>query len=144
MSTIQLEIITPEKIAYNEPVDMVIAPSASGIIGILPHHVPLFSRLIEGELVVKKGKDESYYAIGGGFIQVTPEKITILVTSAYNSEEINEQEVLAAKKRAEQALATKIEGDELMAAQAAFRRSAISLKVLNRRRGSRSHSPSVS
>ncbi|MBI2616973.1 ATP synthase F1 subunit epsilon [Candidatus Gottesmanbacteria bacterium] len=143
MTEFLLEIITPSQVAYSDQVSMVTAPSASGIIGILAHHMPLFSRLIEGELIIKKGKEETYFAIGGGFVQVTNQKVTILVTSAYNSDEMNEQEVLTAKKRAEEALKEKTEEKDYLEAQAAFRRSVIALKVLHRRR-TQKHLPSVS
>ena len=134
MSSFFLEIITPERVAFSDKVEMVVAPSAMGNIGILAHHVPLFSRLLEGELKISKGKEEMFLAIGGGFLEITPLKTTILVTSAYHAEEINEKEVMKAKKRAEEALAEKPSGDALIDAQALFRRSMIALKVLKRRK----------
>ncbi|MCL4339194.1 ATP synthase F1 subunit epsilon [Patescibacteria group bacterium] len=134
MNTFPLEIITPERIAFTDEVEMVVTPTATGIVGILHGHVPFFSRLTEGEVkIVKKGED-IYLAIGGGFIEVTPQKTTILVTSAYHAEEINEKEVLEAKERAEAALKSKPSGTALLEAQALFRRSVIALKVLRRRR----------
>jgi F-type H+-transporting ATPase subunit epsilon len=134
MSTFLLEIITPERIAFSDKVEMVTAPSASGTIGILPHHVPLFTRLIEGEIKISKNMEELFLAIGSGFLEVTPEKVVILVTSAYHADEINEQEMLKAQKRAEEAMSAKPQGVELAAAQALFKRSMIALKVLGRRK----------
>lgn len=139
MSTFLLEIITPERIAYTDTIDMVVAPTSSGIVGILAHHVPLFTRLVEGELKISKGKDETFLAIGGGFMEVTPKKTTILVTDAVHADEINEQEVLAAKKRAEEALKEKPQGQELENAKAMFHRSTLALKVLHRRKRSQVH-----
>ena len=135
MFTFQLEIITPERIAFSDQVEMVVAPSASGIIGVLPHHEPLFTRLIEGEIKINKNGEEFYLAIGSGYMEVSGEKVVILVTSAYHADEINEQEVLAAKKRAEEALVSKPSGSALFEAQALFRRSMIALKVLHKRKG---------
>ena len=132
MHTFPLEIITPERIVFNDQVEMVTASSASGVIGILPHHTPLFSRLVEGEMKIIKSKEDLHLAIGGGFIEVTPSKVVILVTSAYKAEEINEQDVLAAKKRAEEALKAKPTGAALVEAQGLFRRSMVALKVLRR------------
>lgn len=134
MSTFFLEILTPERVAYSDQVEMLTAPSTSGVIGILPHHIPLFTRLKEGEIKIVKDRQEYYLAIGGGFLEVTPEKVTVLVTEAYHATEINEQEVLAAKKAAEEALAQKPTGEALLSAQASFKRSLIALKVLRRRR----------
>jgi len=137
-----LEIITPEKIAYSGEVEMVVAPSALGAIGILHGHVPLLARLIEGELKITKGTEEIFFAIGGGFIEVDSKKVTILVTSAYHADEINEQEVLKARQRAEEALAAKPSGINLIKAQSLFRESLIAMKVLQRKRKKSSFSAS--
>lgn len=134
MTTFFLEILTPERVAFSDQVEMVTAPSTSGVIGILAHHIPLFTRLSEGEVKIIKAGDDYYLAIGGGFLEVTPGKVIILVTEAYQAIEINEQEVLEAKKRAEEALAAKPSGEALLSAQASFRRSLIALKVLRRKR----------
>lgn len=135
METMLLEIVTPERIAYAGNVDMVSAPTASGIVGILPHHIALFTKLVEGEVKINKDKEEIYYAIGGGFMEVSGKKVTILVTSAMHAKELNEQEILAAQKRAKEAMQEKKEGQEYMEAQALFRRSTIALKLLRRRKG---------
>jgi len=134
MSTFLLEIITPERIAFTDEVEMVTVPSASGVIGILPHHIPLFTRLVEGEVKITKKGEEFYLAIGGGFLEVTPAKVVILVTAALHAREINEQEMLAAKKRAEEALKAKPTGVEFMRATALFRQAEIALKVLKKRK----------
>lgn len=134
MNTFLLEIITPERIAFSDQVEMVTASTASGVIGILPHHVPLFTRLVEGEVKIDKKEEDMYLAIGGGFLEVTPTKTILLVTEAYQAHEINEKEVIEAKKRAEQALASKPTGDALIAAESLIRRSEIALKILHRTR----------
>lgn len=133
MATFLLEIVTPERIAFSEQVEMVTAASSTGMIGVLAHHVPLFTRLIEGEVKITKDDRELYLAIGGGFMEVTHEKVQILVTSAYHADEINEKEVLEAQKRARETLLAKPAGEELKQALAIFRRSTIALKVVRRR-----------
>ena len=142
MNTFLLEIITPEKIAFSDQVDMITAPSADGIIGILPHHVPLFARIIEGEIKIKKNSLDSYLAIGGGFLEVTPTKTILLVTTAFHANEINEQEMILAAKRAKEALAAAPSGEDFITAQAAIRRSEIALKLLHRHRSGRANLPS--
>ena len=118
MNTFLLEIITPERIVYSDQVDQITATSADGVIGILPHHVPLFTRLIEGEVKITKKNEDAYLAIGGGFLEVTPLKVILLVTDALHAHEINEQEVISAKKRAEETLNAKPTGSALLEAQA--------------------------
>lgn len=136
MSTFLLEIVTPERIAFSEQVNMVTAPSADGQIGILPHHVSLFSRLVEGEVKIDRGNEEIYLAIGGGYIEVTKKKVVLLVSAAYHADELNEAEIKAAISRAKEALAAKPTGEALLEAESLFRRSTIALSVFSRRRKS--------
>lgn len=131
---IHLEIITPEKVAFTDEVDMVVAPSTMGTIGILPKHIPLFASLVEGEVKIKKGEEEYYLAIGGGFVQVTKTKVVVLVTRAVNSDELNEEEILRAKNEAESKLkqvSGKGEREEVMSA---LRQTILDLKLINRRK----------
>jgi len=137
MKTFQLEIITPEKIAFANQVRMVTVPAADGQLGILAGHVPLFTNLAEGEVKVIGENEEFFLAIGSGYLEVAKNKTVILVTSAYNADEINEQEVIEAKKRAEEALTAGGEDKNLLEAQATFRRATLALKVLHRKRSAR-------
>ncbi len=134
MTPFLLEIITPTRVAYSDTVDMVTVPSAEGVIGVLAHHVPLFSRLVEGEIKIVAGREEKYLAIGGGFIEVTKKKVSVLVSTAVHAHELNEEEIKKAEARARQALSTNIKGAELRDAQALFRRSVLELKLLHRHR----------
>ena len=133
MTDFLLEIITPEKIVYEEQVEMVLVPAINGLAGIMAHHVPYFTQLTEGEVKIVKGHDEYFLAIGGGFLEVTPDKVSVLVTRAINALQINEKEVIEAKKAAEEALSGKPKGEALVAAQALLRRSLVDLKVLRHR-----------
>ena len=137
MKTFQLEIISPEKIAFANQVRMVTVPAADGQLGILAGHVPLFTNLAEGEVKVIGENEEFFLAIGSGYLEVAKNKTVILVTSAYNADEINEQEVIEAKKRAEEALTAGGEDKNLLEAQGAFRRATLALKVLHRKRSGR-------
>ena len=134
MSTFLLEIITPQRIVFSEQVQQVSVPSSSGQIGVLAHHVPLFSELVEGEVKVVRERDEIFLAIGGGYIEVTPQKVSILVSVAYKADEINEKEIMEARKRAEEALKQKPQGQALIEAQQMLVRSSIALKLLEKRR----------
>lgn len=131
---VHLEIITPEKIAFSEPVDMVTVPSANGTLGILPRHIQLFAQLVAGELKIKKGKEDLYLAIGGGFIEVTKEKVIVLVTRAVHSKELNEQEITRARNDAEEALKNKPKGQNLLRVQSTIRQSLVDMRILRRRK----------
>ena len=139
---LELKIVTPEEIVFSGKVDYLVAPGVKGIIGVLPKHIPFFSKLEPGELkIVRKDKRIMYMALAGGFIQVEPpDKVTILADSAVRAANINEAKVVEAKKRAENLLAKKLSDVEFVKAEATLRKSLAELKVVRRKRKTR-HRP---
>lgn len=131
---LKLEIVTPEKIAYTDSVSMVSVPGVMGRMGILPKHASLFAQLTAGEVKITKDNDTIFLSIGGGFVEVTRDKVMVLVTRAVNAEELNEQEIVKAKKDAEEALKQKPQGKDLTAVQALYRQSLVDLGILRRRK----------
>jgi F-type H+-transporting ATPase subunit epsilon len=134
MATTRLSIVTAEREVFADDVDEVVAPGVEGQLGILPHHSPLMTTLLPGELLVKKGGEEFYMAISGGFIEVRPDRIIILADAAERVEEIDVARAEEAKRRAEARLAERAEGVDMARAEAALRRSLIRLQVVEKRR----------
>lgn len=99
-----LEIVTPEARVYSDTIDTVVIPTVDGEIGILPGHIPLLTQVEHGELRVTKGTTVSFLAVGGGFAQVSGDKISVLAEHAISEEKIDEKAVEAAMQRAEQAI----------------------------------------
>ena len=137
-----LEIITPQRQAFAEEVDSVTVPTNSGAIGVLAHHEPLFSALGDGEIKITNESKEFFLAIGGGFIEVSKNKVSILVSRAVHAEELNESEIKKAHESAKCVIAGSSGGEELAEAQALLRRSLLELKVY-RRKNRRIGVPSV-
>jgi F-type H+-transporting ATPase subunit epsilon len=137
--TIHLDIVTIERVVVSEDVDYVSAPGIDGMMGILPRHEPLLTALAIGELRYRKGDTESSYAIGGGFMEVRPDRITVLADVAESADEIDEARAEAARKRAQELMAQKTQtgADVAQAAliEQSFRRAELRLKVARRRRG---------
>jgi F-type H+-transporting ATPase subunit epsilon len=79
---LHLQIVTPEKKAFEGDVDEVIVPGSEGELGILPHHAPLISLLGQGVLRLKQGATEQEFAIFGGFLQVRPDRVVVLAETA--------------------------------------------------------------
>lgn len=134
---ILLEIITPERIVYKDDVDEVIAPTVSGQITILPHHVNLFTKIEPGELTVKKGKSSQFLAITGGFLEVADNKISILADYAVRSEEIEAAKAIEAQKRAEQLMKQAKEKEsqrDFALAESELRKAILELKVVTKRK----------
>ena len=113
---------------------MVIAPGVEGQLGILPNHAALMTMLEPGELIVRKGAEETLIAISGGFLEVLGNRVTILADAAERAEDIDFARAEAAKRRAEETLRTGPTGANLASAEAALRRSLSRLKVAERRR----------
>lgn len=133
MKSFFLEIITPQKTAYtNKEAHSLTVNTASGQITILPDHAALFSLLTEGELIVRDSKEEYYLAVGGGYVEVHQNKVTILVTRAVGSTEINETQAQEAIERAKKLLKEKPAGEDFAQAAALYRRAFIDLKVARR------------
>ena len=135
MATLHLEIVTPETRAYSDDVDFVVLPAVEGEMGVYPMHVPLITSIKPGELVVTKGGKTTYLAVGEGFVEVTGEKVSVLVDMALTEEAIDERAVEEAVKRAEARLKEQLLGDEEAAlVQAAIARSLAQLHVKRRKR----------
>jgi F-type H+-transporting ATPase subunit epsilon len=99
-----LEIVTPEARVYSDTIDTVVIPTVDGEIGILPGHIPLLTQVEHGELRVTKGATTLFLAVGGGFVQVSGDKISVLAEQAITEEKIDEKAVENAMQRAEQAI----------------------------------------
>jgi F-type H+-transporting ATPase subunit epsilon len=140
MATTRLEIVTAERVVFSEEVDAVIAPGIEGQLGVLPHHAPLMTTLMPGELLVRKGGDEFSLAITGGFVEVRPDRIIVLADAAERVEEIDVARAEEARRRAEERLKAPAAEVDLMRAEAALRRSLVRLEVAARRKR-RSKSP---
>ncbi|HLF25726.1 MAG TPA: F0F1 ATP synthase subunit epsilon [Anaerolineae bacterium] len=131
---IHLEIVTIERRVYSEDVDMVIAPGTEGELGILPNHTPLLTSLNAGVLRVKRGGQEEAFAIGGGIMEVLPNKIIVMADAAERSDEIDVARAERARERAEALIKQQPASADLSAALAALRRSQVRLRVAQRRR----------
>ena len=136
MARIRCEVVTAERIVFQDDVDMVVAPGVEGQLGILPHHAPLLTSLTFGELILRReGQEDEFIAIGGGFMEVGPEHVIILADSAERAGEIDEARAEAAIQRARELMTQKRREDEdFVRAEAALRRSMLRLKVAKRKR----------
>jgi len=132
---LKLDIVTIERIVFSGEVDIVTAPGVEGEMGILPRHASLLTALTYGELRVRRGETVETFAIGGGFMEVLPDQVTVLADSAERAEEIDLARAQAARQRAEERLRMAAAGQlDFLAAEAALRRSITRIKVAEHRR----------
>lgn len=132
MATLKFEIITPEARVYSEDVEMVTLPGVEGEMGIYPQHVPLMTQITAGEVVVRKGGDDYFLAIGEGFVQITGDRVAILTDMAIKADEIDEAKAEEARQRAEARLQEKLTDEETALVSAALMHSLAQLKVKRR------------
>ena len=129
-----LEIVTPEKAIVNEQVDEVQLPGSEGYFGVLPGHTPLLSTLHVGELWYRIGQDKHYLAVSFGFVEVLPDRVTVLAQLAERPEDIDVPRAEAAKKRAEERLIRPQIDIDFERARIAMMKSLIRLQVASRAR----------
>jgi F-type H+-transporting ATPase subunit epsilon len=112
MNTVQVDIVSPERKVYEGQVQMVVAKGVEGELGIMAGHAPLVTPLKTGVLRLLNEKTEQVIAISGGFIEVRPEKVTVLAETAELPEEIDVTRAQSAKERAEGRLKDLKKGDQ--------------------------------
>jgi F-type H+-transporting ATPase subunit epsilon len=134
-----LEIVTPDRALLREEVDEVVVPGSQGEFGVLPGHTPLLSALKIGELWYRQGQEKHYLAVAFGFVEVLPDRVTVLAQVGERAQEIDVQRAERAKQRAEQRLAqaqphlTQVDFD-IERARIALMKSLLRLQVASRAR----------
>ncbi len=129
-----LEIVTPDRALVRESVDEVQVPAADGYMGILPGHTPLLATLQVGQLTYRIGQQTTGMHVAFGFVEVLPDRVTVLAQVAERAEDIDIERAEAAKRRAEERLAqaTQGQGIDFERARVAMMKSLIRLQVVSR------------
>ncbi|SOB90121.1 ATP synthase F1 subcomplex epsilon subunit [Ureibacillus xyleni] len=124
MKTVQVNIVTPDGPVYDSEVAMVIAKTVSGEIGVLPGHIPMVAPLAIGAVTLKKdGGSQEIVAVSGGFIEVRPDKISILAPAAEVASSIDVARAKESMKRAEERLQKKQDNIDFKRAELALKRA---------------------
>jgi F-type H+-transporting ATPase subunit epsilon len=126
---IQLDIVTPDKLVFTGEVDEVNLPGVLGEFGVLPGHTPFLSELKIGPMHFRREGKVEWFALSRGIAEVTPRKVTVLVTTAEDKTEIDVARADAARQRAELRLREREEGIDTARAHASLQRALARLKV---------------
>lgn len=86
---IAVHIITPERVVFARNVDSLIVPGQVGEMQILHGHVALFSIIKPGEVVAQDGEERMIYVVGAGFLEVSHDKVSLLVDTAEGASDID-------------------------------------------------------
>ena len=133
-NTLRLEIVTPAAKTYSDDVEMVTLPGVEGEMGIYPLHVPLLTQVVAGEVAVRKNGQDSFFAVGDGFVEITGERVAILTDMAVKGDDIDERKAEEARQRAEARLQEKPSDEETALVSASLAHSLAQLKVKRRQR----------
>jgi F-type H+-transporting ATPase subunit epsilon len=137
MTTLKLEIVTPDAKVFSKDVDMVTLPGQEGEMGILPMHAPLIALLGDGEIVARRGVEEDRLLVTGGCAEITLERVAVLTVFATDEAAIDETRADEARARAEARLKEKLSPEETSLVQASLAHSLAQLKI--KRRGTAPH-----
>src|SRR5882724_2534931 len=130
--TIFVDIVSAEGQIFSGPAEMVFVPASQGELGIAPRHAPLLTLIKAGEVRIRTADGEQSIFVGGGALEVQPHKVTILADTAIRARDLDEAAALAAKQRAEEALAGKVDRMDQAEALAELVRAAAQLKLIER------------
>jgi F-type H+-transporting ATPase subunit epsilon len=133
-NTLELRIVTPEKTAYCENVEMVTLPGVEGEMGIYPQHVPLASQMVPGEIIIRKDGRDTFMAVGEGIIEVGADHVAVLTDMAIDAEHIDDVKAEEARQRAEARLQEKLSDEEVASVNSALAHSLAQLHVKRRRK----------
>jgi F-type H+-transporting ATPase subunit epsilon len=127
---ILLEIVTPVRKVFAEPVDSIVMPGHDGYFGVLPRHTPLLAEVRIGDIKVKQGGKTLHFATSGGVVEVLPDRVKILAESAEEASGIDVARAEAARERARNRLTEGRKKWEVARAEAALARANNRLRVV--------------
>ncbi|MGY0691232.1 F0F1 ATP synthase subunit epsilon [Virgibacillus sp. FSP13] len=123
MKTLTVSVVTPDGPVLEDSFEMVSCKAENGELGILPGHIPLVAPLTISAVRLKRGDEMERLAVSGGFLEVRPEKVTILAQSAEKPSDISVDRAQEAKTRAEQRLQSKQDDIDFQRAELALKRA---------------------
>jgi F-type H+-transporting ATPase subunit epsilon len=137
-NTIHVDIVSAEGQIFSGEASMVFVPGSQGDLGIAPRHAPLLTTLKAGEVRVQsEGAEEQSFYVGGGSLEVQPNRVTVLADTAARAKDLDEAAALAAKQRAEDAVRQRTDKMDIAEAQAELARAVAQLRAIERLRKKR-------
>jgi F-type H+-transporting ATPase subunit epsilon len=114
---VQLRVVSVERSLFEGEVDgqgrpFLVCVGAEGELGILPRHAPLLTTLRPGPLLIRNGSEETELFVGGGFLEVLPDRVTVLADVAERADEISEESAEEARRRVRERLAGELTPEE--------------------------------
>ncbi len=130
--TFKLQVVAPDRPSIQEDVTAVILPGGAGEFGVLAQHMPLISTLKAGTLEVTKAGVKEFYFIAGGFVEVNPTSVIVLAEEYEKADEIDVARAQMSKKQAQEKLAEKKEGVDMVKEKHALARNEARLHTVEK------------
>jgi F-type H+-transporting ATPase subunit epsilon len=135
MSNIFVDVVSAERSIFSGEAKFVALPGETGELGILHGHTPLITRIRPGSVRIEKADgDEEFVFVAGGYLEVQPDRVTVLADTAIRGHDLDEAKALEAKKRAEEAMQNRGTDFDLALAQSEFAMAAAQLAAIARLR----------
>ena len=139
---VQVRVVSVERSLFEGEVDgqgrpFLVCEGTEGELGILPRHSPLLTALRPGPVSIRNGAEETELFVGGGFLEVLPDRVTILADVAERAEEISEEAAEEARRRAQERLAGELTPQEEAEMAVALEVAEARLRLARLRRGRR-------
>jgi F-type H+-transporting ATPase subunit epsilon len=133
MSTIRVDVVSAEQSIFSGEAKFVALPGESGELGILHGHTPLITRIRPGSVRIEKADgEEEFVFVAGGYLEVQPDRVTVLADTAIRGHDLDEAKAIEAKKRAEEAMMNRGTDFDLALAQSEFAMAAAQLAAIAR------------
>jgi F-type H+-transporting ATPase subunit epsilon len=133
MSNIHVDVVSAEKSIFSGEAKFVALPGEGGELGILYGHTPLITRIRPGSVRIEKADgDEEFVFVAGGYLEVQPDRVTVLADTAIRGHDLDEAKAIEAKKRAEEAMQNRGTDFDLALAQSEFAMAAAQLAAIAR------------
>ena len=133
MASFQLQIVTPERLVVETNAEELQVPGKEGYLGILPNHAPLITELAVGEITYRSGSTSGRVAVAWGFVEVLPDRVTILAETAEKAEEIDVARAERSRQRAEERLTRGGTETDYARCQVALQRAETRLQVASKK-----------
>ena len=133
-NTIHVDVVSAEEQIYAGEAEFVVLPGVDGELGIYPRHTPLFTQIRPGAVRIKRPGEaqDEFVFVQGGFLEIQPNKVTVLADTAIRANDLDEAMVLEAKQRAEEAMANKDVAGGIAAAQAELAAALAQLEAIRK------------
>jgi F-type H+-transporting ATPase subunit epsilon len=138
VAKLQVELVTAEGRVFSEEADFVLAPGIEGDLGVLPQHIALLTPLRTGQVTIRNNDAEHNIFVAGGFLEVLPDKVTILADAAERAEDIDEARAEESRRKAQELLTQDVTNVD---AALALERATLRLRVAEVRRRRHGHMP---